>query len=199
MNADPPGDGPGEQGLDQLLGLLTASPTPDELAGETAAVSMYRATVRPPAAEQPRRQPSRPQRRVTPRIRLAVVAAMVAITGGFAMAAYAQALPAPMQHVAYRLLGFAVPAVSASFTGGPGGRSGLLTATSPLAAPGDTIVLEVRSARHWVIRRTRRFDASGKASFAVRRRAKKRAFRVVLLATARHGRSASNPVTVPRI
>ena len=98
MNADPPaGLGPGTPGLDQLLGLLTAGPTPDELARRDATLAMYRQNIRPVA---PRRRTPAPRRM---RFALAAAAAVVA----FAVAAYAEALPGPVQHVAYRVLGFA--------------------------------------------------------------------------------------------
>ena len=97
MKADPPGDlGPGAPGLDQLLGLLTAGPTPDELARQTATLAMFRQNVRPAAA--------RRRALITRRVQFAVAA--VALVIAFAGAAYAEALPAPVQHVAYRVLGF---------------------------------------------------------------------------------------------
>src|ERR1700728_1224803 len=98
MKTDPPGDlGPGAPGLDQLLGLLTAGPTPDELARQTATLAMFRQNVRPATA--------RRRALVTRRLQLAVAA--VALVFAFAGAAYAEALPAPVQHVAYRVLAFA--------------------------------------------------------------------------------------------
>jgi hypothetical protein len=370
-----PGDiGPSEPGLDQLLELLTASPAPDELTGESAALAMFRASQQPagataaaepaasagaaggapatvPAPAAPaasgRRGPRRYARRA---VRLAVVAT-VALAGGFAAAAYTEVLPAPAQHVAYRMLGFAgvpdvhrstrgtpapggahpagpaparsgsaatgsprrsagpaasasraarqpaasrsaaaapavlsltvargqvaagasdlftgsltgqgrpmqgaklslferatgqpgwelagaattgsdgravftaadlasnalfrltgpdaavsrpvpvtvIPPVSASLAGGPHGGAYVLTASSPLAVPGDAIVLQVQSGGGWLSVRVHQLDSGDLAEFAVRPHLRARVYRVVLPATAAHGRSVSNPVTV---
>ena len=55
MKTDLPGDlGPREPGLDQLLRALTAGPSRDELAGEPAALAMFRAS-QPGAAAAPAR------------------------------------------------------------------------------------------------------------------------------------------------
>jgi hypothetical protein len=101
MNKDLPDDfGPVEPGLDQLISVLTAGATPDELAGEPAALDMFRAS-RARAAVAPR-----PRRRRRRAAQLVGVAAL-ALAGGLAAGAYAVALPPPVQHVAYRVLGFA--------------------------------------------------------------------------------------------
>jgi hypothetical protein len=98
MKTDSPGDlGPGAPGLDQLLGLLTADPTPDEFARQAATLAMFRQNIRPSA----------PRRRVLIARRTQFAFAAVALVIAFAAAAYAEALPAPVQHVAYRVLGFA--------------------------------------------------------------------------------------------
>lgn len=146
MTADLPGGvGPGEPGLDQLLRVLTSSPEPAELAGERAALAMFRANPQPaataaiaaatsaatspaavPAVASPASSRWRGLRRHGRQAgRLAAVT--VALAGGFAAAAYTAVLPAPAQHVAYRVLGFAgVPDVhrslpSARGTPAPGG------------------------------------------------------------------------------
>jgi hypothetical protein len=94
--------GPPDPGLDALISTLTSGATADELAGEPAALAMFRASL--PKAPAPARQR---RRRV---LRLAGAAALV-LAGGFAAAAYAAVLPTPIQHVAYRALGFVgVPA-----------------------------------------------------------------------------------------
>ncbi len=94
--------GPPDPGLDALISTLTARATPAELAGEPAALAMFRAS--PPTAPAPARQRRRRA------LRLAGAGALV-LAGGFAAAAYAAVLPTPIQHVAYRALGFAgVPA-----------------------------------------------------------------------------------------
>jgi hypothetical protein len=162
MNSDLPGDpgldghGPDEHpddltlgdlgqdaaGLNRLLRVLTSDGTAGELAGEQAALAMFRAHVPPssvaaarngagprtvspatvgtstigagtaaggqvaaepqarPAAARPKRPGWRLRAGGVPRLRIAVVSA-AAVVGGFAAAAYASALPAPVQHIAY--------------------------------------------------------------------------------------------------
>jgi hypothetical protein len=368
LNASLPGDdvflpddclpddvGPHEPGLDQLLGLLTAGPAPGELAGESAALAMFLAS-RPPAAGVPSRPRAagverwRASRQRRGLARWLAAGVTVALTGGFAAAAYAEALPAPVQHVAYRMLGFVgvpdvhhgppsagshhvrpaptgrvspvsgspvrssppssasppsstatprpspstsagaalvtasvtvahsrivagqgvvlvgqlanhgramryarlslfertagepawhlarvattgadgravltvldlttnalfrlsgpdgarsrpvlvivVPPVSVSVSSGPRGQLATLTASSPLAARGDVVVLQRWTGGRWLSVRARRLDGAGRAPFLVRSRARRRAYRVVLLATAAHGRSVSDPLTV---
>jgi hypothetical protein len=150
--------GTGEPGLEQLLRTLTSPGTPGELAGEQAALTMFRAHVHAPApapapapasrpdlaaangtavaadalaaagaltgsdrgrdAVQPVSGRTRPMRQLpgrrtdrpragrwpggrgVPRLRLASIGA-AALLAGFASAAYAAALPAPVQHAAY--------------------------------------------------------------------------------------------------
>lgn len=148
MNSDLPGGlhpdelGFTEPGMEQLLRALTADGTASELAGEQAALAMFRAHVPAPAGAPPfaaavpgaavpgavpgpavpgaleaptRVQPAAnggvipPKRPVRaprlrggfPRLRIAIVTA-TAMVGGFAAAAYAAALPAPVQHIAYQ-------------------------------------------------------------------------------------------------
>jgi hypothetical protein len=129
----------GEPGLDVLFGMLTAEATPDELAGESAALAMFRSSMsqaaalpgplapepsapgprapgphasRPPHA--PGRRASRPHQpsRQAPAwharsARRLAAAVTLAAAAGFAVAAYTEALPTPLQHVAYGVLGFA--------------------------------------------------------------------------------------------
>jgi hypothetical protein len=121
MSADLPGDlGPGEPGLDHLVRTLTSGHTQEELAGENAALAMFRANRRPV-----RHRRWRPARRAG----LAAAAVTLALAGGLT-AAYASALPAPVQHAAYHVLGIiGVPDRSVSAAGQhPGG------APSPLRA-----------------------------------------------------------------
>lgn len=124
MNADLPNDiVPGEPGLDRLVDLLTCSPTPDELTGESAALAMFRARRELPATVLRRRGSGR-QAGHSRRLAAAVA---VALIGVFAAAAYTEALPAPVQHVAYRVLGFVgVPDVHH-----PGPASGLRHPAGP--------------------------------------------------------------------
>jgi hypothetical protein len=115
-----------EPGLDHLIGALTASGHPHELAGrEAARAAFHAASQQPPATGRGRSTSARstssrsattwpasiwsawrrrPIRLVLP-ARLAVsAAAIVAVLGGFTAAAAAQALPAPVQQLAYNVL-----------------------------------------------------------------------------------------------
>jgi hypothetical protein len=344
MNSDPPADlGPGAPGLDQFLGLLTARPTADELAAQNATLAMFRQNIRPVGRK--RRVP------VTRRMQFAIAAAAAVVA--FAIAAYAEALPGPVQHVAYRVLGFAgvpdaphhsaapaahppsahhhhptpggststspapghsttgtsssprpsasprptkkakapggpatltltttdskiaagasveftgtvtehgrgvsgvpvglfehaarqpghhlvatattssggqavlrvadltanarfwlvgprhqhsqpvrvvvIPALSVSLTSGPRGRAVVLTASSPGAGKDDAVVLQVQRGGSWHNLRVRMLNGNGVARFALRRHAVSRVYRVVMIATAVHGRSVSNQVPV---
>jgi hypothetical protein len=180
---DPEELGDGEPGLEQLLRTLASPGTPRELAGEQAALTMFRAHVHAPASrpdlaaangtavaadalaaasartgndrgvavqpvsggtrpmrQQAERRAGRPRAgrwlggRGVPRLRLASIGA-AALVAGFASAAYAAALPAPVQHAAYVAFHWAgVPDVHhakptsssggpSSVTTGPGGHS----------------------------------------------------------------------------
>lgn len=105
-----------EPGLEHLIGALTASGHPHELAGRDAARAAFHAASQQPAPTGRARSASaspasawsawrrRPVRLVLP-ARLAVsAAAIVAVLGGFTAAAAAQALPAPVQQLAYNVL-----------------------------------------------------------------------------------------------
>jgi hypothetical protein len=174
-----------EPGLDVLLSLLAAEPTPDELTGESAALAMFRSSRLPaaalpgppapePSAPGPRppgphaSRPHAPGRRASsprelsrtasgwrsrPARRLAA-AVTLAAAAGFAVAAYTEALPAPLQHVAYGALGFAGvpdshhagPATTSSNQTGPGqahGRShapgGAPASAPPSLQPGPSV------------------------------------------------------------
>jgi hypothetical protein len=116
-----------EPGLDHLIRALTADGHPHELAGRDAALAAFRAA----AHGQPRRQP-----RFTPwlsgsRRLTTVAAALVAGIAGFTAAAYAQALPAPVQRIAYSVLSpFGVP-------DNPPSTSPARSGTAPGSAPGS--------------------------------------------------------------
>jgi hypothetical protein len=101
-----PGEpGSREPGLDHLIKALTADGYPRELAGRDTALAAFRT-----ASRQPRRRarlslPLSWSPPLTTSARLsAVAAALVAAISGFTAAAYAQALPAPVQHIAYSVL-----------------------------------------------------------------------------------------------
>jgi hypothetical protein len=102
---------PHDPALDGLFRALTANGTAEELAGRPAALEMFRAGRTLP----PRRRPLRlrPYRfrlyhlrlaRFRPAVSMSTAAAALVLAGGLA-AAYAAALPAPVQHIAYRMLG----------------------------------------------------------------------------------------------
>jgi hypothetical protein len=94
-------DEPGsrEPGLDHLIKALTANGYPYELRGRDAALAAFRA-----ASRQPRRRLRLSPGRGMPSRLSAVAAALVLAIAGVTAAAYARALPAPMQHIAYSVL-----------------------------------------------------------------------------------------------
>ncbi|WP_300603589.1 hypothetical protein [Trebonia sp.] len=93
-----------EPGLEHLVKALTADGHPHELKGRDAAVAAFRAARRPP------RRAGLSARLGLPARLGAVAAALVAAFAGVTAAAYAQALPAPVQHIAYSVLApFGVP------------------------------------------------------------------------------------------
>jgi hypothetical protein len=92
VSADPPDlTGFGDRSLNNLARALTADGTARELAGRQAALEMFRDS---------RRRPR--HRRLA--LSMSTAAAAAVLAGGIA-AAYAAALPAPAQHIAYRMLG----------------------------------------------------------------------------------------------
>ena len=110
MSSDPPDlPGPADPSLDRLFRALTADGSSDELAGRQAALAMFRDSRR------------RPRRRFS--FSMSTAAAAFVFAAGIA-SAYAALLPAPVQHIAYRLLdGIGVPDArhpSASPSAGPG-------------------------------------------------------------------------------
>jgi hypothetical protein len=102
-------DEPGsrEPGLDQLIRALTADGYPRELAGRETALAAFRT-----AQSQPRpRRRVRLNLRPTGSARLGAVAGTVVLTlAALTAAAYAQALPAPVQQIAHSVFAsFGVP------------------------------------------------------------------------------------------
>jgi hypothetical protein len=75
-------------------------------------------------------------------------------------------------------------------------RGVMVTAGSPLAVPGDTVVLQVQAGADWLNVQKGKLNRARQAGFLVRLKARKSAYRVVLLPTASHGFSVSNTVTV---
>jgi len=96
VSVDPPDlPGPADPSVDRLIKVLTADGSADELAGRQAALAMFRDSRR-----RPRRRFSFP---------MSTAAAAVVVAAGLA-SAYAALLPAPVQHIAYRILdGIGVP------------------------------------------------------------------------------------------
>ena len=92
MSTEPPElTEPRDPALRSLVRALTADGTAEETAGRQAALEMFRAS---------RRRPRRHRWAVS----VSAAAAALVLAGGTA-GAYAAALPAPVQHIAYRMLG----------------------------------------------------------------------------------------------
>jgi hypothetical protein len=87
------------------------------------------------------------------------------------------------------------PTVSAQ-VGNSNAHGVTVTADSPLAVPGDTVVLQIQFGAHWLSVQKGRLNRAGQAGFPVRPKSRKSVYRVVLLPTAAHGTSVSNAVTV---
>jgi hypothetical protein len=88
-----------------------------------------------------------------------------------------------------------LPPVSASVSSSSA-HADRVTADSPLAVPGDTVVLQVQSGARWLSVQKGQLNRASQARFVVRLRARHSVYRVVLLPTASHGMSVSNAVTV---
>jgi hypothetical protein len=143
-----PGDfGAGEPGLEQLLTTLASGPAPGELAGEQAALAMFRANVPPPAPAPGGTRPMRQlrgqrlrSRRLGGRwlrgVRLGVISA-AALAGGFTAAAYAAVLPAPVQHAAYQAF-HAIGVPDSHPAKAAAGHRGAPSGTSPTGRPGSS-------------------------------------------------------------
>lgn len=142
MTRDPLDDlGSRDRGLIELFNHLTSEPSADELSGEYAALTMFRAAQRAEGsaaggAHAASRRPAR--RRLVARARVGgrlVAAATVAVlAGGFAAAGYADVLPSPLQHLANQVLEFA--GVHSS-RGKPGSSKPTAPVTSSPTTPGS--------------------------------------------------------------
>jgi hypothetical protein len=105
-----------EPGVDHLITALTTRAHPHELTGRDAALTAFREASRPSAARARIWPPALPARlrraagpgrsvRILLPVRLAVAAAsVIAVLAGLTAAAAAQALPAPVQQIAYHVL-----------------------------------------------------------------------------------------------
>jgi hypothetical protein len=89
-----------------------------------------------------------------------------------------------------------VPSVFARLMPDPQGKAATVTAGSPLAAPGDEVILQVRLGGRWVTVQARDLYTDNRVRFVVKVASVRRAYRVVLAATSAHGRSVSNAVIV---
>jgi hypothetical protein len=127
-----------EAGVDELLRALSGPAEPAELAGEQSALAMFRSSVTSQAgAEYGRRRSAgrtagqgpfatrQIRRPIRWNLRL-VAATAVVLCGGMAAAAYAAALPAPVQRLAHEVFHFA---------GVPNGQPGSGAAGSGHGAP----------------------------------------------------------------
>jgi hypothetical protein len=96
--------------LAEALADLTDRPGNDELDGEAETLAAFRNLAGTPG---PAHRPRRPRPRLRPRslpARAAVAAGAVALTfGGLTTAAYARALPAPVQRLAHDFIGAPAP------------------------------------------------------------------------------------------
>jgi hypothetical protein len=145
-----------EAGVDELLRALTGPAETTELAGEQSALAMFRSSITPSAdahhggaagrTAAPGRFATRQIRRsVRWNLRL-VAAAAVVLCGGMAAAAYAAALPAPVQRLAHEVFQFAgVPdsqagsAQTGSGAGAPAGHRPSSSANLGSPAPSGAV------------------------------------------------------------
>jgi hypothetical protein len=86
-----------------------------------------------------------------------------------------------------------LPPVSAHMADGPHGQMGTVTAASPLASPGDTVILQVKAGDHWTDVQQHTLDQHRQISFMMRP-GPGHDYRVVLMPTPSHGLSVSNTV-----
>ena len=128
---------PDEPGTSAVLAALAAPPSAAELAGERAALAMFRVNFGVPAVAHEGAARSRKRGLSTGwRIRIGLAAAVVLTAAGTVGAAYAAALPAPVQHLAYRVLGFAGVPDSQHAGSGPGHAHPGAHPSAPVTGPG---------------------------------------------------------------
>ena len=108
-------------------------------------------------------------------------------------------LTGPDRTQSQAVLVIVVPRVSVAVTAGPGPRTDVLTVSCQYAAPGDVVLLQVRTDGFWESARSHRLGPGPATTFTIRvPAAGQRVLRAVLLATVSHGLSASEPVIVTR-
>ena len=128
----PAGAPPQLQPLSETLAALTAPPASDELAGEVAAMAEFRNRFGVPLRARRSHRRRHPVLALLASVRAVVAAGVAALSlGGFATAAFAGALPAPVQQFAHDMIGAPSAGVSArpSPTATPAGPD----ATGPAA------------------------------------------------------------------
>jgi hypothetical protein len=153
---------PGKPDLDRLITALTANGRPDEVAGRDAALAAFLAAGQHAAARQAarrrRRGPFRPRPAELPRRLAALGAAGLTAVGGLTAAAYAQALPGPVQQAAHTVFApLGVPesqqqsghpaAETIATSGGKSRRTGDTSAKTPSPRPGDGYLLTLTASR----------------------------------------------------
>jgi hypothetical protein len=138
----------GDPGLDQLFRTLTSGPTRAELTGQDDALAMFRANITPapavhPAAVPPNGVPPNGVPRRRRRIRVPfrpglglAAATVVALAGGVTAAAYADALPTPVQHAVHDVFKFAGVPDKQHHRTGTSGRRGHHSAGRRAGHPG---------------------------------------------------------------
>jgi hypothetical protein len=153
---------PGKPDLDRLITALTANGRPDEAAGRDAALAAFRAAGQHAAARHAarrgRRGPFRPPPAALPRRLAALGAAGLTAVGGLTAAAYAQALPGPVQQAAHTVFApLGVPesqqqsghpaAETIATSGGKSRRTGDTSARTPSPRPGGGYLLTLTASR----------------------------------------------------
>ena len=129
----PAGSFPELRPVADALAALKAGPASDELAGAAAALAAFRVGL------PPHREPSRRRAVLSPLLsaRAAAIAVAAALSvGGVATAAYAGALPAPVQRVMHTVFGAPLPAHPGTHPGTPGGSATGARAHTPTPGAG---------------------------------------------------------------
>jgi hypothetical protein len=122
--AEPPAGSPPElRPVAEALAALTAPPASDELSGEAEVLAVFRERLGVPS---PTRRPRRRPTLLSPLLSARAAAATTVVAlgiGGFATAAFANALPAPLQSFAHTTFGapdaHAAPAAAAGTDNSP--------------------------------------------------------------------------------
>jgi hypothetical protein len=118
--------------LAKALADLTDRPADDELGGEAETLAAFRNQVSAPG---PAHRPHQRRRQLLPRslpARIAVAAGAVALSlGGLTTAAYARALPAPVQRLAHDIIGAPAPRSQPAGRPYPAGPAAAHSRTGP--------------------------------------------------------------------